>query len=137
MDPLEDILSSLQDDKSKVFKEEDVEKFLKDIEDNIEGNDKLVETVVRDKCTANSKKDTKSKVSEKSIKAEQKDRKTRGKKTYGEYACDSCEYECDIKVFMRLHKEAVHLKIKRFKCSNCEYEGYYKTNNTGSHKKEA
>ena len=45
-------------------------------------------------------------------------------KTDGEFACNKCEYTCDKKMRLRFHIEAVHIKVKRFKCSACSYASF-------------
>ena len=52
--------------------------------------------------------------------------KRRNKKTDGEYACDKCEYTCVIKNVLRIHNEAVHLKVKNYECSACSHRSYSK-----------
>ena len=49
-----------------------------------------------------------------------------GRKTDGKYACNKCEYTVDRKGLLRIHNEYKHLKIKRYKCSNCLHETYDK-----------
>ena len=49
-------------------------------------------------------------------------------KTDGEYACDKCEYTGDKKQRLIYHVEAVHLKMKIFRCSVCSHETYFKKN---------
>ena len=109
MDLLDNVYSFLQDDKSKVFEEDPVEKFLKDIEENIEGSDPLGD--VDEKCTVNGNK-------------------PRGRnpqrKYFGKYSCDKCEYKSDIENVIRFHNESVHLKIKNFICENCPHKTYRK-----------
>ena len=53
-------------------------------------------------------------------------RKTRGNQTDGEYVCDKCEYTSDKKKNLGYHEKAVHLKLKRYKCSACLHISYLK-----------
>ena len=46
------------------------------------------------------------------------------KKIDGKYACEKCDYTSDKEVILKLHNEAVHLKIKRYRCSGCDYLAY-------------
>ena len=62
----------------------------------------------------------------KTVISDVKKRKTRGNQTDGKYVCDKCEYTCNNNQSMRLHNDAVHLKIKKFKCSSCSFESCYK-----------
>ena len=102
MDLLDNVYSFLQDDKSKVFEEDPVEKFLKDIEENIEGSDPLGD--VDEKCTVNGNK-------------------PRGRnperKYFGKYSCDKCEYKCKNTSLLYTHRE-VHMTEKSWKCRICE-----------------
>ena len=59
--------------------------------------------------------------------------KTRGKKSDGEYACDKCDYTCDTKQLLRNHIEAVHLKVKNYKCSSCSWVCSYNKQTLKSH----
>ena len=55
-------------------------------------------------------------------------RKTKGRKTDGEFACDKCDYTCDRRKSFDIHIEGVHLKQKNFKCSLCSHSTYNRAN---------
>ena len=48
----------------------------------------------------------------------------KGHTNSGKYVCDKCEYKNDKKILLRFHIEAVHFKIKCYRCSVCDYEEY-------------
>ena len=51
------------------------------------------------------------------------------KKTYsGKYKCSDCDYRSDKGNNIKIHKEVVHLNIKRFYCSYCTQKTYWKLN---------
>ena len=50
--------------------------------------------------------------------------KRKGQNNDGKHVCDKCEYTSDIKILLRFHIEAVHLKIKCYRCSVCDYASY-------------
>ena len=51
------------------------------------------------------------------------------KKIYsGKYKCSDCDYKCDRGRNIKIHKEVVHLNIKRFYCSYCTQKTYWKLN---------
>ena len=115
MDPFRNIFAFIGKDDTK--EEEEVENFFKDknTEKKEPGLPKSNKTCflceegeIHDGCT-NIKKV-----------------KTKGKKADGKYVCDKCEYTSDKRICMKSHKEAVHLKIKHFRCSVCFYEKYRK-----------
>ena len=115
MDPFRNIFAFISKDDTK--EELEVENFLKDknTEKKKPGLPKSNKTCflceegeIHDECT-NIKKV-----------------KTKGKQTDGKYVCDKCEYTSDMRKNMRIHTEAVHLKIKHFRCSVCFYEKYRK-----------
>ena len=50
-------------------------------------------------------------------------------------ACDLCNFEADCEKRLKIHKDAVHLKLKNFKCENCDFAtGWPKSIN--AHKKK-
>ena len=123
MDPFRNIFAFISNDDTK--EEEEVENFLKDkkTEKKKPGLPKSNKTCflceegeIHDECT-NIKKV-----------------KTKGKKADGKYVCDKCEYTSDNRICLKSHKEAIHLKIKHFRCSVCFYEKYRK-NEIESHMK--
>ena len=51
------------------------------------------------------------------------------KKIYsGKYKCSDCDYKCDIGRNIKIHKEVVHLNIKKFYCNYCTQKTYWKLN---------
>ena len=59
--------------------------------------------------------------------------KKKVKDTDGEYACDKCDYTCDTKQLLRNHIEAVHLKVKNYKCSSCSWVCSYNKQTLKNH----
>ena len=107
MDPLGDLFSFIN---TNVLKEEErVNKFLKD-------NSKNFETKKR-KIKKRCKLCEVGEIHEECMTVD--NLKTRGKTTDGEYVCDKCEYTSDKKKNLGYHEKAVHLKLKRYKCSAC------------------
>ena len=121
MDPLEDLLSFKI---NKDLKEEkEIQDFLKNIDESIgstkrEKEQKPRKKVLQIECQLCEEGEVHEECSQK--------RKSQGWNTDGEYACDKCDYSVDRKELLRHHIEAVHLKIKIYRCSSCSHETYFK-----------
>ena len=127
MDPFGNLFSFINNDDFKK-EEEEVDKFLKDIDKDCEK--KKVKGEQKPKRKRKKLSQTGCKLCEEGELHEEcekvEKRRTRGKKTDGEYKCDKCEYTCDKDKLLRFHIEAVHLQVKNFKCSLCSHSTYFK-----------
>ena len=52
----------------------------------------------------------------------------RSKIYYGKYKCSDCDYKSDKERYILIHKDVVHLNIKRFNCNYCTQKTYWKSN---------